>query len=396
MRWLYYNKNNTSESVAHDRVLRQIHDWWQEFTDKADEIDALFRRAADWDLPGWMNKNLQSIHPQLMWEFGPAVKGTGHRLVITPEISTELRPLAEAIVNQAPALRNWEFYTYRLSEDLDAALSTVEARCELDVRDITVNVATGEHNRIDLIYRWESMPADDEQAFNSAFVATESLLGEEMLDRWVGTIQLVDRSTPAENGQRFLSLDRLQPTFQAVVQSIRAQLPDEPIGASIDDAQWALLKLEPEEAADYPERYDMLTCVTCNPDLVSATFSPAPFFSERYSRCGEVFCYVKIDGGDDLAAMEFEDREDMEEAVRNALDIEDAGTLIGGGTGLRYTYLELALTNLEAGIAAIRRSLQEGNVPRRSWLQFHDANLAAEWIGIYDDSPEPPMAPPES
>ena len=227
-------------------------------------------------------------------------------------------------------------------------------------------------------------------------MTTETLLGEEMLDRWVGVIQLVDQSTPEEPGQRFIPLDRLKPTFDSVVQSLRSQLPAEPLAASIDDCQWAVLKLEPQEASDYPERYDLMTCVTCNPDLVSATFSTAPFFSERFSRCDETFCYVKIDSNGDLSEMEFEDREDLEEAVRNALEVEAAGTLVGGGTGLRYTYLELALTDLDAGVSAIRRALQEGSVPRRSWILFHDANLAAEWIGIYDDSPEPPAAPPEA
>ena len=141
-----------------------------------------------------------------------------------------------------------------------------------------------------------------------------------------------------------------------------------------------------------PERYDLLTCVTCNSDLVAATFSNAPFYSDRYSRCGETFCYLKIDGknADDMG---FQDREDMEEAARYALEAEDTGAVIGSGTGLRYTYIELALTDVKRGIASLRRAMAEGNVSRRSWILFHDAHLAAEWIGIYDDSPTPPESP---
>lgn len=65
--------------------------------------------------------------------------------------------------------------------------------------------------------------------------------------------------------------------------------------------------------------------------------------------------------------------------------------MYGSGTGLRYTYLDLALVDLDQGIQVIRKRLQEGGVPKRSWIQFFDADLAAEWIGIYDDSPPPPM-----
>lgn len=391
MRWIYYNKQDSAEVRAHDKVVRQIDAWWQEFSRKTDQLDALFRQDEQWDLADWMHRELQAIHPELMWEFGPAMRTHGHRLVITPEIQSELRPLADTIIERAPRIEGWEFYSYRLVESVEVALQTVEVRCDLDIKEVTVAVSTGENNRIDLAYRWKQLPSDDDQAFNGAFVATETLLGEELLDRWVGVINLVDDDTPVEQGQRFLPLDRLEPTFRSLVESMKSQLPAEPYSAMADDEQWAVLKLEPEEAKDYPERYDLMTSITCNPDLISATFSAAPFFSERYSRCKETFCYVKIDGTGDLSTMGFHDREDMEEAARIALEAQDTGALIGGGTGLRYSYIELALTDVDRGIAAIRRAMREGNVPKRSWVLFHDANLGAEWVGIYDDSPAPPM-----
>jgi hypothetical protein len=30
-------------------------------------------------------------------------------------------------------------------------------------------------------------------------------------------------------------------------------------------------------------------------------------------------------------------------------------------------------------------------VPERSWVLFFDANLGAEWVGVYPETPEPPM-----
>lgn len=390
MRWLYYDRSNRSEAAEHDRILRKIEQWWSEFRRNTDRLDALFRQAEQWDLPGWMDQHLQGIDPRLMWEFGPAINGDGHRLIITPESDSELRPLANEIVSRAPRLDHWEFYTWRLPESFEQAVRTVEGRVELSIEDVTVSVSVGEHNRIDLTWRWDRIPQDEDQAFNAAFVATETLLGEEALDRWVGLIQLTDSSKPPRNGQRFLPPDRLKPTFDALVDTIRSQLPPEPYASFVDDSQWAVLKLEPEEAHDYPDRYDLLTSVTCNPELISATFAGAPFHSERYSRCGETFCYVKIDGSD-ISEMGFQDREDMEEAARNALEAQDLGGLTGGGTGLRYSYIELALTDVDRGIAAVRRAMQEGNVPHRSWILFHDADYGAEWVGIYDDSPTPPM-----
>lgn len=390
MRWLYYNKTRQNEVSEHDRVIQRIDEWWDEFSRNSERLEGLFRKTEDWDLADWMQRHLQGIQPELMWEYGPAIHVRGHRLVITPETSSELRPLAEAIVARAPKLKGWEFYTYRVEESVETALPTVEARTGLDIADVTVAIKVGNDNRIDLSFRWEHMPGSDDQAFDAAFVATETLLGEKMLDRWVGVIDLVDQQSPAEQGQRFLPLDRLQPTFESLVSHTRSQLPSEPYSMSVDEDQWAGLKLDPEEARDYPERCDMMTCITCNPELIAATFSNGPFYSERYSRCRETFCYLKVDSADE-SATDYQDRDDMEEAVRNALSAQDLGALIGAGTGLRYSYVELALTDVERGIAAIRRAMQEGNVPRRSWILFHDGNMAGEWVGIYDDSPAPPM-----
>ncbi len=390
MRWLYHNKTRQSEVAEHERVLRKIDAWWDEFQRNADRLEDLFRQVAEWDLPDWMRRHLQGIRPELMWEFGPALQTRGHRLVITPEAASELRPLADTIVARAPKLTGWEFYTYRVPEDLETTLPTVQSRTDLDISDVTVALNVGNDNRIDLAFRWERMPSSDDQAFDAAFVAAETLLGEELLDRWVGVINLVDDQTPPEHGQRFLSLDRLKPTFDALVNSTRSQLPAEPYSVAADDGQWAALKLEPEEARDYPERCDLMTCITCNPDLIAATFSNGPFYSERFSRCSETFCYLKVDGSNESTS-DYQDRDDMEEAIRNALSAQDLGGLIGAGTGLRYNYVELALTDVDRGVSAIRRAMQEGNVPRRSWILFHNANLAGEWIGMYDDSPAPPM-----
>ena len=97
-----------------DNQEDRIDAWWAAFQAKAADLDALFSRQAEWDLPGWMQENLQPIHPHLMWEFGPAVEGPGHRLVITPESRRHLRPLVAEMLRRAPPLDGWEFYAYRL------------------------------------------------------------------------------------------------------------------------------------------------------------------------------------------------------------------------------------------------------------------------------------------
>src|SRR5438874_1558741 len=82
MRWLFANPNDNREQKERQQIIARIEAWWRAFADKKDSLTALFTRKARWDLPAWMEANLQAIHPSIMWEFGPAVRTKGHRLVI--------------------------------------------------------------------------------------------------------------------------------------------------------------------------------------------------------------------------------------------------------------------------------------------------------------------------
>ena len=88
-------------------------------------------------------------------------------------------------------------------------------------------------------------------------------------------------------------------------------------------------------------------------------------------------------------------RSKFEDALNPVLVAATAGCCIGGGSGLRYAYIDLALTNLKQAVPLIRQILAEHQAPLRSWLLFHDDDLAAEWIGIYEQTPPPPEASEE-
>lgn len=53
--------------------------------------------------------------------------------------------------------------------------------------------------------------------------------------------------------------------------------------------------------------------------------------------------------------------------------------------------VDLALVNVMKSIEAVRRCLRAGKVPKRSWVQFFDSDWGAEWVGVYKNTPAPPM-----
>ncbi len=403
MRWRVIDPTNRSDAAQRRAVTLRIESWWREFQSKTDEIAALFSQKANWDLPDWMAHHLDAIHPNLMWEYGPAMRDIGHRLVITPESAHHFRPLVRTILSRAPALDGWEFYEYRLAEDLESTLLTVEGRTGRNIADFQFRASLGENQRINLNFASPTIvDREDPSALNAAFIATETLLGEQILNDWIGAIEIT--SMPRTKGLKarfgrggrelplFLGLDRLKETVGALIVSIREQLPPNLQCEWVEGASWSLWELKSEQADDYYEQQDLFVGTSANPTQWVAAHSEGLFSSEQFSRFGETFCYVKLDGSHGLGEEGFADRSEIEDALDAVLKPDKLGCHLGGGTGLRYSYIDLALTDMDQGILATRQRLQAGRVPKRSWIQFWDSDLAAEWVGVYHDSPPPPLA----
>src|SRR5688500_16190661 len=192
MRWLFSDPNNAHESRQRQQVLGRVDQWWRSFTSHQAAIAASFhQRRCQFDVAQWMQDNLQAIDDRLCWEFGPATSGAGHRLIITPECEHWLRPLVRTILQRAPAIDGWEFYPYRLPEDAPQAIATVEGRVGADISGALVEARIGECRKVDLCFHFpRELAAADQEARCAAFVAAESLVGEETLDHWIGCIDV--------------------------------------------------------------------------------------------------------------------------------------------------------------------------------------------------------------
>lgn len=398
VRWEHTLAVPEAETRERAEVEQKIAAWWDAFRGKAAALSALFRREGKWDLPAWMGEHLQALDAELMWEYGPAVRTQGHRLVITSESRKDLRPLVRRILAAAPTIDGWEFYGHRLAESWEMARLTVEARCGHAPRLTGVEVARGEDNRVDLTFGGPTVSsADDQEALKEAFVLAETLLGEEALDCWIGAIEL--RPLPrrgllgligrGSTAPALPPIDEMKGKVDRLIDGIRQGLRDRPYLAMSEGEEWTLLELEAAKADDYSDQADLVIAKTPHLPLWQATRTET-FHDRRFSRFGETFCYVKLDFSQipeaDLVARKAE----IEDALDDLLKPPGWGCQIGGGTGFRYGYIELALVDKASALPAIRSRLVACNVPQRSWILFHDCELRGEWIGIHDDSPAPP------
>jgi hypothetical protein len=385
VRWRFPDSKDDVERQARAAVEHRIAAFWRAFESTAPRIDALFSRRAQWDLPSWMHQHIDAIDPALMWEFGPGLRG-GHRLVITPEGDHHLRPFVSAILARAPALAGWEFYPHRLAEPLDQALSSIEGRTGVDFGGFRASVKATDDGGVDLVF-WSMVFAqlDPDVARRAAFVAAESLLGEDILDAFV---DVIDAAAAPADGDR-VELGALASAVAAKVESSRARLSPAPV-LERSELGGTIWKLRPAEKSDYSHQHDLFVGKSALPEMWTRAHSNRIFSSARFSRFGETFCYVKIDGSQGLDKEGFADKAEIEDALDAALMPAGLGAQVGGGTGLRYSYVDLALRDVDKAIPLIRKILRGGRVPLRSWLLFFDAALRDEWVGIWDETPAPP------
>lgn len=387
MRWKFLNAANPDDAKYRQSILKKIDCWWQAFAAKTEDLDALFNQRKKWDLPLWMEKHLQSISENLMWEFGPEPDVGGHHLVITPESCKYLRPLVETMLERAPKIPNWAFYAYRKPIDFHDAIDTVKARTGGDISAVRIQARRGELHLIDLVYSLPERSFDEEeQRSSNAFVATECLLGEETLDRWIGLIEV----SPKDEDRSFLVPDRLVSTVKALIQSVIDQLPEQPCFKFFEDSEYFGIQAKPE-SDDHGGHHDLIAATTLLPDVLMNGLSGRPFFSGRFSKFGERFCFLKIDGEERPKGAEVDYRTKIEDAINESLVPAELGCCIGGGTGVRYSYIYLALTNVLEACKVVKQALQKCKVSRRTWILFFDSDWEHEWIGAWDETPEPPM-----
>lgn len=391
MRWLFIEPPDPDAVHARELKREAIARWWQAFVQQRDTILASFRAdGPEFDLPSFMHDTLHAVHPDLMWEFGPAVDKEGHRLVVTPEGESQLRPLVDELLGAAPELPDWEFGAYRLP-DLEHLSALVEGRTGQSVEGLVGRVSRGRLGTVNLEWtRLGEQPQEPHQLFAAAFTAAEVLLGEEFLDRWVGAIKPVTDRAEAEGSGPWLAPAELASAARRVRRELEQDRPEQTFAERFEHGAWTALSLKPEPAEDYARFDDQLTGQTMALEMWETARRGLPFCSERFSRHGERFAALKIDVESRDGADRVANRSQLEDVLQPRLVEAGLGSITGAGLGLRYDYIDLALTDVAAALPLIRGVLRRAEVSKRSWILFFDSEWRDEWVGIWDDTPPPP------
>jgi hypothetical protein len=389
MRWLYLDPPREEDLAVRDHVFLAIEAFWEAFSLVRVDVEGFLEKGGDFDMEGWMERYLGAIHPDLKWEIGDR-GDLGWRLTITPESRLDLSPMVNSVLENGPEIPNWEFVSSRPA-DAVWLHETVEGRCGHDTRGLRGVVRRSEGNLLEVGFHLP-LVTDGEAAGEAAFLAAETLFGERILATW---IRGVGYALDAEDIHGWMEPEELVEQFEMLRQEILDGLPEEPCYRLRDQVPWHAIEFEPEEMEDYPEREDLIGMTTMELEAFKSAHGLGPFFSERFSRLGEVFCYLKLEHPEDVESPE-NVRVELEEKLHEALASQELGGHIGGGMGLRYAYIDLALMDVKRSLPVIRRIFAPSRLGSRCWLLFFDETLRGEWVGLREDSPSPPMSTQDS
>ncbi len=236
--------------------------------------------------------------------------------------------------------------------------------------------------------------ASDESAQQIADRVADALLGAQLVDDWVGAIDVAPlaRGGPLKvvggADEQSLPLDELGPAVLAAIDGLLAGLPDAPHHARAGAGEWTLFELEPERADDYAAQDDLVLATTSVPEMLKAFLQGLPLYSGRFSRHGELYCYLKLDGGGRTDEERLKARSALEDGLNAALVRAQAGSVVGNGLGLRFSYVDLAIADLTLAAPILRERVD--GVWDHAWLQFCDTDRAGDWLALADSSEPPP------
>ncbi|SMX26477.1 hypothetical protein TRP8649_00556 [Pelagimonas phthalicica] len=351
---------------------RAIRQFWTHFVSKADELDACFKGQGAPGRVSEIMEPIQTIHPDLMWEFGPGE--AGHELAITSEWDAAQNVLARAVQHLAPTLPGWSFLDARpQAADISLIPDHYAARFgeQLSLSEIQCEVTrTG---RIGLTVTGYG---DKNQLVGQAEALTAMMFGEWAERFYLGWIEAETQKKPIFGfGKKpALDLQDFHSAWHSTMHEARDQAPGKP-AFKIDQDHDRISSLDLEALPDDHPRADLETITTFDRRFSETVLDAGPFSSPALSRFGEWFCTLRLDGED-------EPHEDWQAACMDlAIDMHDslseaeAGGRVMSGFGARYCYFDFALGDIASGIEILNRHLVQAGMMNIARLRFLDAGL---------------------
>ena len=352
-----------------------IRPFWVAFERDADELDKIFEsRTAQPDRVSEIMEPLNSVDPDLMWEFGPSEKG--HSICITAEFRNNLRALARAVVNMAPPLDRFEVRDHRTGNGTGNWEQNFAARFRIPITLSSIETGVGNDNKIAMV---GIGPSDDGKTGDEVLSLATYFLGEQIDRDWFGA---VDTQRQQKKGLSILSLGKRDTAFSpemflekfhTSMAEAKRQRPAQP-HHEMDHSEGERILFKVETPRPDIGRPDLMTFTARSAAYVNAAIGSTRFSSVNHSSFGEWFLFVSIPQTPAFGSLD--DRSDLEDMLHEALSSQGLGGVAATSMGRDTMYIDLAVTDILRSLGLIAEALR--NVPTfgDTHVHFLEAGLA--------------------
>lgn len=327
--------------------------------------------------------------------------------VATVELSAlepEAWSVAELLLAQAPADLDCALALGRMAVPLAQALTEVQQSHEVDLEGASLRAGFGRGHLLEVTLGVPGgVSSENEQ--NAAENLVRAVLGDRVFETWIGAVHVT--AAPRRSSLRVLDINaprttlQLRELFDTVSAAVRGVLAGLPAYASAGESSslaepdvegvasdtpredWTLLEIEPMADTSGVRKDDLVLASTCTPELLRCYLDGSPCASRRFSRA-EQFVFVSYEDDEPTMQARVARRTAIEEALAECIAGE--GAVTGVGFGVKTTYVDLALCNLETGLPRLVSKLRDVRAPARTFVQFFDTELGDEWLSIWPDS----------
>jgi len=176
-----------SESPQIDTIRR----FWTWFAANADRLKSLYANNRFDDLSQEMNRELDTVEPQLAWEMGPG-KQKPYLLTISSEGNPRFREIADLMIELAPDLKGWELYSSRPARPAPKVVQLPESGEAFETADWEfIPMENPAKGRLDLVVVGEQLARSDRQpALRAVSLYLDQLLGEDNVEMWIGEFRV--------------------------------------------------------------------------------------------------------------------------------------------------------------------------------------------------------------
>lgn len=172
---------------------RKIRKFWKWFHKHAFEIGNLLDAGKSDALAEAFRPRIDRLHPELDWEVGPG-KSKTYMLTISSKSNRKLRQETERIVANAPQDLDWEFYASIQPRAPHRGVIVRHQGRNLEVETESwgfLSEEDPERGKIHIVIVDEDLPLlPREAALHAVFIMLDALLGEDIVEQWIGTIEI--------------------------------------------------------------------------------------------------------------------------------------------------------------------------------------------------------------